>query len=119
MPDESYRLPEITVHELVEWMGSKPDLILMDVREASEVAYAPLRDPRVVHMPMSVLSRAQAMPAELTPDKEIVVFCHVGGRSSSVVYWLNAKQGYAHVYNLRGGIEAYAAEIDPSIPRYA
>jgi rhodanese-related sulfurtransferase len=119
MDEDSYRLPEIDVHTLVAWLASKPDLILMDVREPSEVAYAHLSDPRVVQVPMSQLARMQAMPAELSPDKEIVVFCHVGGRSSSVVYWLNAKNGYAQVYNLRGGIEAYAAEIDPSIPRYA
>lgn len=121
MPEDTYRLPEITVRDLAEWMRSKPDLILMDVREPNEVAHAAIRDPRVVNVPMSVLTRMQlqGLPEALTPDKEIVVFCHVGGRSSQVVYWLSARQSYAHIYNLRGGIEAYAAEIDPSIPRYA
>ena len=121
MTDDPYRLPEINVHTLAEWMKSKPDLILMDVREADEVAYAPLRDPRVVQVPMSQLSRLllDAFPPSITPQREIVVFCHVGGRSAQVVYWLNARNGFAHVYNLSGGMDAYAAEIDPSIARYA
>ena len=121
MPEDSYRLPEITVHDLAEWMRSKPDLILLDVREPSEVAFAGISDPRVINVPMSVLSRMQlkGLPEAVSPDKEIVVLCHVGGRSSQVVYWLSARQGYTNIYNLRGGIEAYAAEIDPSIPRYA
>jgi len=121
MTDTPYRLPEISVHTLAEWMQSKPDLILLDVREADELAYAPLRDPRVVHVPMSQISRLllDAFPPSITPQSEMVVFCHVGGRSSQVVHWLNARNDFSNVYNLNGGIDAYAAEIDPTIARYA
>jgi len=121
MTEQPYRLPEIDVNTLAQWMSSKPELIILDVREPNEVAYATLRDEHVVNVPMSQLARQQlqALPDQVTPDKEIVVMCHVGGRSSQVTYWLHARQGFANVYNLRGGIDAYAAQIDPSIARYA
>ena len=60
-----------------------------------------------------------ALPPTVTPESEVVVFCHVGGRSAQVVHWLNARNGFANVHNLTGGIDAYAAEIDPTIARYA
>ena len=121
MTDNFYRLPEISVRTLAEWMQTKPELILVDVREDDELAYAPLTDSRVVHVPMSKLSRLllEAFPPSVTPQSEMVVFCHVGGRSSQVVYWLSARNGFERVFNLNGGIDAYAAEIDPSIARYA
>ena len=116
-----YTLPEITPTVLAQWLRDKPRLILLDVREENEAAYAPFPDPRVLVVPLSRLSRLQeqALPSQLTPDSEIVCICHLGGRSSQVVYWLNAHLNYPHVYNLNGGIDAYAEKIDPTIPRYA
>ncbi len=116
-----YTLPEITVSQLATWLKEKPQLVLLDVREENEAAYAPFPDARVLVTPMSRLARLQekALPAQANPEAEIVVFCHVGGRSAQVVYWLNYHLNFPKVYNLNGGIDAYAEKIDPSIPRYA
>jgi rhodanese-related sulfurtransferase len=56
---------------------------------------------------------------ELEPyrDWRIVVHCHHGGRSLRVANWLRG-QGFANAQSLAGGIDAWAAEIDPTLPRY-
>ncbi len=118
MDDEP--LPQVTVAELVDWLGARPNLVLLDVREPYEVAYARLDDPRVVYAPLSdIASRlGEALPEPLRdPQAEVVVFCHLGERSAQVTAWLRM-QAYEHVFNLAGGIDAYAAQIDPSIRRY-
>ena len=77
-------------------------------------------DPRVVYSPLSELARRlqDALPeAASDPQAELVVFCHIGERSSQVTAWLK-QQGYARVFNLTGGIDAYAARVDPRIRRY-
>jgi rhodanese-related sulfurtransferase len=121
MTDENYRLPEISPRQLADWLQTRPQLVLLDVREENEAAYSPFPDPRVLVVPLSRLARLQekGLPSQVNPAAEIVVFCHVGGRSSQVVYWLNYHLGYPTVYNLHGGIDAYADQIDPQIPRYA
>ena len=117
---EGFDLPEITPLELSEWLREKPDLVVLDVREPYEVSYARLADPRVVYAPMSELARRleDALPDEARdPQAEMVIFCHIGERSTQVTAWLKS-QGYARVFNLAGGIDAYAARVDPKIPRY-
>lgn len=118
---EPISLPEISPRQLADWLQTRPKLVLLDVREENEASFAPFPDPRVLLVPLSRLARLQekGLPAQVTPEAEIVVFCHVGGRSSQVVYWLNAHLGFPMVYNLSGGIDAYADQIDPQIPRYA
>ena len=119
MPDEP-PFPEITPLELAEWMRLKADLVLLDVREADETAYAPLPDARVVHAPLSLLARlgTRALPARVTPEAEVVVLCHLGMRSAQVTRWLREDMEFPHVYNLRGGIVAYALQVDPAVRRY-
>jgi rhodanese-related sulfurtransferase len=121
MSDEEYELPEVEPAALAEWLKSKPGLVLLDVREAEETRYAPLVDPRVVAVPLSVLARQRerALPVQMTPGAEVVVFCHVGSRSAEVTAWLSLSLGYTQVHNLRGGIDAYARLVDPSIPLYS
>ena len=118
--EEVQDVPTVTVHEAVEWMQSQPDLVLLDVREPYEFPRARLNDPRVVHAPLSELARKnmQALPeAARDQDATIVVFCHHGFRSAQVVAWLQA-MGWSSVYNLSGGIDAYARQIDPEIGLY-
>jgi rhodanese-related sulfurtransferase len=113
-------LPEISVAELAEWMVSKPDIVLLDVREPDETTYVPLPDPRVVTAPLSMLARQmeKGLPEAVKPEAVIVVFCHLGQRSAQVTAWLSQNLGYPQVYNLRGGIDAYAREVDAGIRKY-
>jgi rhodanese-related sulfurtransferase len=93
--------------------GSEKRCILLDVREAWEHEEARIEGS--ILMPMGdVPSRAHQ---ELDPESHIIAFCHHGVRSMSVTAWLR-DQGFERAQSLRGGIDAWSAEIDSSIPRY-
>ena len=68
-----------------------------------------------VLMPMGdVPSRAHQ---ELDSDEPLIILCHHGMRSLNVAVWLR-NQGFEQAQSLRGGIDAWSAQIDPAIPRY-
>jgi rhodanese-related sulfurtransferase len=54
---------------------------------------------------------------ELDPDERVVVLCHHGMRSMNVTVWLR-NQGFEQAQSLRGGIDAWSAEVDPAVARY-
>jgi rhodanese-related sulfurtransferase len=86
---------------------------LIDVREPWELATARIEGS--VPMPMGdVPSRAHQ---ELDPDERLVIVCHHGIRSMNVTVWLR-NQGYEQAQSLRGGIDAWSAEVDPAVNRY-
>ena len=87
-------------------------VLILDVREPFEIALAPFRG--ATHIPMGdIPSRL----TELDPDRETVVVCHHGVRSAQVAMYL-AQNGFEHVLNLSGGIDAWSEDADPSTPRY-
>lgn len=86
--------------------------LLLDVREREELALA--RIPGALHIPMGDIA---VRLSEIPDDREVVVFCHHGKRSYSVASWLK-RAGFARVRSLRGGIDAWSCDVDPSIPRY-
>ena len=103
---------EIDVTELSQWRNEGRAFVLLDVREPDEVASASIPDSQ--HIPMrEIPQRLGELPRELP----IAVMCHHGGRSERVAHFL-AAQGFANVANVDGGIDAYAREIDSTIPRY-
>ncbi len=86
---------------------------LIDVREPWEFETA--RIAGSVLMPMGdVPARAHQ---ELDPDERLVILCHHGMRSLNVTIWLR-NQGFEQVQSLRGGIDAWSAEVDPAVSRY-
>jgi len=86
---------------------------LIDVREPWEFAVAHISNS--VEMPMGdVPVRAHQ---ELDPEERIVVICHHGMRSMNVMVWLR-NQGFEQVQSLRGGIDAWSAEVDATVARY-
>jgi rhodanese-related sulfurtransferase len=113
-------IPEITVTELSEKLKSEDNFILLDVREPHELSFAKLSDSRLEVTPMSRLARegTQALSdAAQMPDATIYVMCHHGNRSGQVTAWL-ARQGWKNVFNVRGGIDAYARQVDKSVGLY-
>jgi len=114
------KLPEINPRELADWMNTRPGLVVLDVREPYEFSRVRIQDQRVVFAPMSELARKQleALP-ELARDQSatLVVMCHHGNRSAQVTAWL-LDLGWQSVYNLTGGIDAYAQQVDPSVGFY-
>jgi rhodanese-related sulfurtransferase len=110
-------LPAITVEILATRMAEGIDhLQLVDVREPSELATAQL--PGFINLPLSQAeSWSQNIQAHLDPQKETLVLCHHGMRSAQMTGWL-LEQGFADVKNITGGIDAYSAQVDRSVPRY-
>ena len=114
-----YGVPGLSVQEVAQKQNDREEFILLDVREPHELIYANLGSD-VLLAPLSELAQQgpQALPEEvLNKDAEIVVMCHHGNRSAQVTAWLR-QQGWSNVYNMDGGIDAYAALVDPTIGRY-
>lgn len=86
--------------------------LLLDVREPSEVATCAVAGSR--HIPMRQIQ--ENLP-NLPRDQPILVMCHHGVRSMRVTQFLRAN-GFAHVTNVAGGIDAWAQQIDPTLARY-
>ena len=85
---------------------------LVDVREPWEFATAQIDGS--VPMPMGeVPARAHL---ELDPDERLLILCHHGMRSMNVTVWLRG-QGFEQAQSLRGGIDAWSCEVDPSVRR--
>lgn len=103
---------EISTTEAAELLR-KNEARLIDVREPWEFQAAHI-DGSVL-MPMGdVPSRAHQ---ELDPDERFVILCHHGQRSLNVTVWLR-NQGFEQVQSLRGGIDAWSGDIDPTVARY-
>ncbi|MGE5462792.1 MAG: rhodanese-like domain-containing protein [Syntrophothermus sp.] len=113
-------LPEITVTDLSEKLKSEDAFILLDVREPHELGYAKLTDRRMEATPMSRLAREGTKALSEAAQSQaatIYVMCHHGNRSAQVTAWL-AQQGWTNVFNVRGGIDEYARQIDSGIGLY-
>lgn len=104
-------VPEISVSELKARMDRKEKFVLLDVREPREWTKAKIEGSTLI--PLGFLG---SRLGELDKGAKLVVYCKVGGRSASAVHLLREK-GYDAV-SLAGGIDAWSAEIDPSVPRY-
>jgi len=110
--EPSYDGAEITAHDLRdEWQGN-PDLLVVDVREPHEYEIAHIDG--AVPIPLGELPDRLA---ELDGHREIVTHCHHGARSLKALEILKAA-GFSKVRSLRGGIDAWAVNVDPSLPRY-
>lgn len=103
----------ITVLELKARLDQGKDFRLIDVREPDEWAQGHLPDAELI--PLSQFQ--QLGPQELSPEETIILYCHHGMRSGRAQAFLKA-QGYAHVINLAGGIDAWSLQVDPTIKRY-
>jgi len=107
-------VPELSPTEFVaRWPDyERGDVVLLDVREHTELAIASVA--AAVHIPMR---EVPARLAELDSDMPLVVMCHSGGRSYRVAEYLQGS-GFTQVFNLRGGIDAWSTQINSQVPRY-
>ena len=106
---------EITTQELKQLLAlASPERpVVLDVREPWEYSVARIEGSTL--MPMGdIPSRAFQ---ELDPEARIITVCHHGVRSMNVAVWLR-NQGFENAQSLRGGIDAWSAEIDTAVPRY-
>ena len=107
------------IHELpaVDLAGWRADELraaplLVDVREPWEYAFC-----RIDGSMSIPLGELQARQAELPRDRPLVLVCHHGQRSRYAAMLL-AGAGFAQLHNLQGGVEGWAAEIEPAMKRY-
>ena len=113
--------PEITVTELSEKLKSEDKFILLDVRELHRVELCQINGQQAgghAHEPVGDRRARMRYPNPRSRrTAEIYVMCHHGNRSMQVTAWL-AQQGWKNVFNVRGGIDAYARRVDKSVGFY-
>jgi len=103
----------LSVRALKERLTAPGDLpVILDVREPWELKICVL--PGSTHIPMG---QVPGRLEELDPARETIVVCHHGVRSLRVVQFL-ASRGFKNLYNLQGGVDAWAREIDPGMQTY-
>jgi rhodanese-related sulfurtransferase len=111
LPSEPAPL-EIDAAELAGLRSGPQAYALLDVREPWELAICGF--PEALHVPLGELAGRET---ELPRDRPLVVFCHSGHRSLLATQYLR-RLGVSGASNLRGGVDAYALEVDPSMTRY-
>ena len=105
--------PQVTPEQAKQRLDAgDADLVLLDVREVEELALARIEG--ATHIPMDEIP---ASLAQLDRDADYVVVCHHGHRSAMVCSFLLGR-GFTRVANLRGGIDAWYHQADPSVGRY-
>ncbi len=105
---------ELSCSELAAWQADPTRVapVVVDVRETWELARARLEG--AVHIPMATIPTSLD---RLDPDAPIVCLCHHGARSRQVAQFLE-RSGFSDVFNLTGGIDAWASSLDPTVGRY-
>jgi sulfur-carrier protein adenylyltransferase/sulfurtransferase len=105
-------MKEITVQELESLKESGADFQLIDVREPHEFDICDIGGELI---PMGDIP---ANVDKISKDKKVVIHCRSGKRSGDIVNWLEKNHQFENLYNLKGGILAWAKEIDPEMPTY-
>jgi adenylyltransferase/sulfurtransferase len=106
---------EIAPSVLAAKLHAKEPLLLIDCREDWEHAAARLEPSLLI--PMNTIPANLNRLERLADTQMLVVYCHHGVRSLNAVAWLR-RQGIENVFSLKGGIDQWSLEIDPTIPRY-
>ncbi len=104
-------VPEISVEELKQKLDAREEVFILDVREPHEYKICNLKGHLI---PLNDLPKRMH---ELDSSKEIVVHCHMGGRSARAVAFLR-QAGFTKAKNLAGGVKAWSDRIDPKMPKY-
>ena len=110
-PVNTEGIAEIAPRDLKARLDRGDDLYVLDVREPHEYQICHIESHLI---PLGELTRRVH---ELDSSKEIVAYCRSGKRSADAVRFLK-QAGFRKLWNLRGGILAWADEVDPAMPKY-
>jgi len=107
-------MEHLSAPDLAAWLAdpSRPRPFLLDVREPWEY--------ETCHIEGAALMPMHSIPAridDLDEDAAIVCICHHGMRSLQVAAYLE-QHGFGRLSNLTGGIDAWARQVDPAMPKY-
>ena len=105
-------MKEKSVTELKAMIDSKVDFQLIDVREPHEYDIANIKG---ILIPMGDIPDSID---QIAKDKPVVIHCRSGKRSASIIQFLESNYNFDNLYNLDGGILAWADEIDNSMAKY-
>jgi len=105
-------MKEITVQELKLKKDNNEDFQLIDVREEHEYD--------IVQIGGELIPMGEIMDnvEKIAKDKPVIIHCRSGARSASVIAALESMHHFTNLYNLKGGVLAYANEIDTSLNKY-
>jgi rhodanese-related sulfurtransferase len=113
----SAEITQVRPAQLATWLSAQAGLpVILDVREPWELERASIK-------PLSCTFKAMPMASvplrlsELDAQTPIAVLCHHGGRSMQVAQFL-IHNGFSTVANIAGGINAWASEVDTTVPHY-
>ncbi|GAB3554474.1 molybdopterin-synthase adenylyltransferase MoeB [Spirosoma fluminis] len=104
---------KMSVHELADRLAQGENLFLLDVRERPEYELCHLTDAVLIPVGMIPNNRKR-----IPTDRPVVVYCHHGIRSANVVQYLYTQDGLTNLFNLDGGINAWARDIEPEMAVY-
>ena len=109
--NQTSKVAEITVQELKNWMTQGKDFQLIDVREPHEYD--------IVNLGAELIPLKKVVDCanKFNKHKPVVIYCKMGGRSATAIKQLQ-EIGFENLLNLKGGIIAFAKEIDPSMITY-
>jgi sulfur-carrier protein adenylyltransferase/sulfurtransferase len=105
-------MKEITVQEFQAMKTAGEDFQLIDVRRQDEYDFC--------NMGGELIKQGTIVEQykKVATDKKVIIHCRSGMRSANDILALEKAYGFTNLYNLKGGILAYAQQIDPSIPQY-
>ncbi len=109
---DSVKIVDVSARELQTELAHNHRIVLLDVRMPHEY--------NLCRLPESKLIPVHELPyrfRELDATSNIVVYCHLGIRSTEAVRLL-INAGFDRVRNLAGGIDAWSTDVDPSVERY-
>lgn len=104
-------MKEISVKELKKKIDKNDDFQLIDVRESFEYELSNINGENIP------LGGILIETEKIASDKPVIIHCRSGARSAAAIMQLES-QGFTNLYNLKGGIVAWATEIDPNMPVY-
>ncbi len=104
---------KMSVYELATRLTNGESIFLLDVRERGEYELCHLDDAVLIPIGM-IPNNLKRIPT----DRPVVVYCHHGIRSANVANYLFTQLGLTNLYNLDGGINAWARELEPEMAVY-
>jgi rhodanese-related sulfurtransferase len=115
MPDSQAVVPlELGVQEARQLLAEQSAMLLLDCRNQHEFEFVHIEG--ACFIPMDEISERVREIDEFR-SRRIIVYCHLGGRSLHVASWLR-QQGFQQAQSMTGGVDAWAEQIDVSLPRY-
>lgn len=102
----------VSALELKEMMDNNEDFVIIDVREPDETEICTLGG---INIPLGLIDQNTA---SIPKDKPAIMMCRSGKRSYMAILFLQQEHEFENLYNLNGGITAYARDVDTSLTLY-